>query len=89
MGDIIEVRRGGHSKREERGYGRGEKRVIQKRRGEGNTIWRRGAYMSVCMYASMLRCRVCVYVCMNVCMRCRACVYVCMHVALSLNARLN
>ena len=65
MGDIIEVRRGGHSKREERGYGRGEKRVIQKRRGEGNTIWRRGAYMSVCMYASMLRCRVYVYECMH------------------------
>jgi hypothetical protein len=55
--------------------------VIQKRIGEGDTIWRRGAYMSVCMYASMLRCRVCVYLCMNTCMRCRACGYVCMHVA--------
>jgi hypothetical protein len=39
--------------------------VIQKRRGEGNTVWRRGAYMSVCMYASLLRCRVCVYECMH------------------------
>ena len=63
--------------------------MIQKRIGEGDTIWRRGAYMSVCMYASMLRCRVCVYVCMNVCMHSHACVYTFMHVALSLNARLN
>ncbi len=51
--------------------------MIQKRRGEGNTIWRRGAYMSVFMYASMLRCRVCVYECMHALSYMCVCVYAC------------